>query len=125
VKLHGQRWLYRLGNAEIAVENAFSWWGWAQERWLINGDVIHETGGWFAIRRAFNEPWLTPLGDGTLAVELRSRPTGVDCSVMLDGEALKHDALFETSWRGRRRWPTADDWKEVTDFSIFSVLSQP
>jgi hypothetical protein len=89
MKLHGQRWLYRLGNAEIVVENAFSWWGWAQERWLINGDVIRETGGWFEIRRVFDEPWLT----------------GVDCSVTLEREALDHDALFEASWRGKRSWP--------------------
>jgi hypothetical protein len=121
LKLHGQRWLYRLGNAEIVVENAFSWWGWAQERWLINGDVINETGGWFEIQRVFDEPWLTPLGDGMLAVEMRSRFTGVDCSVTLDGAPLEHGALFEANWRGRRIWPAADDWEEVTDFSIFNA----
>ena len=125
MKLHGQRWLYRAGNAEVIVDNAFSWWGWGQERWLINGDVIRETGGWFESRRAFDEPWLTPLGDGILAVELRARLTGVDCSVMLDGEALEHDALFEASWRGKRSWPAADRWEEVADFSIFNVLRQP
>lgn len=124
MKLHGQRWLYRLGNTEIVVDNAFNWWGWGQERWLINGDIIRETGGWFATRHAFDEPWLTPLGDGVLAVEMRSRLTGVACSVKLDGKAIDPGALFEASWRGRRSWPTADDWKEVADFSIFDVLRQ-
>lgn len=122
MKLHGQRWLYRLGNTEIVVDNAFNWWGWGQERWLINGDVIRETGAWFEIKRAFDQPWLSPLGDGALAVELRSRLTGVDCSLKLDGEAVDPDALFEASWRGRRSWPAANHWKEAADFSIFDVL---
>ena len=123
MRLHGQRWLYRVGNAEVIVENAFSWWGWAQERWLINGEVIRETGGWFAIRRSFDEPWLTPLGDGFLTANLRSRLTSVECLLMLDGEAVDHEALFEASWRRKGSWPSADHWKEVASFSIFDGMS--
>jgi len=121
MKLHGQRWLYLIGNAEIAVDNAFSWWGWAQERWLINGETIRETGGWFVFRRSFDEPWLTPLGDGILAVELRSKLSAVHCAVTLDGEPQEHDALFEASWQGRRSWPAADDWQAVDAFSVFII----
>lgn len=123
MKLHGQRWLYRVGNAEVVVENAFSWWGWAQERWLVNGDVVRETGGWFALRRSHREPWLTPLGDGVLTAELRARTGSVECVVMLDGERLPPDALFEASWAGRRAWPAADQWAEVDAFSIFLTLA--
>ena len=121
MKIYGQRWLYRIGNTEVAVDNAFSLWGWAQERWLINGEVIRETGGWFALKRSFAEPWLTTLGEGTLAAELRSRLTGVDCSVTLDGEAIPHDTLFEAEWTGRKSWPAAGDWKEVAAFSAFNL----
>lgn len=119
MKLHGQRWLYRVGNAEILVDNAFSWWGWAQERWLINGDIMRRTGGWFAVKRSFDEPWLTPLGDGILEVHLRSRLSSVECLVTLDGERLDHEALYETSWSGRGAWPASEDWLEVDSFSIF------
>ncbi|RNJ62733.1 MAG: hypothetical protein EDM03_08750 [Porphyrobacter sp. IPPAS B-1204] len=124
MKLHGQRWLYRLGNAEIVVENAFSWWGWAQERWLINDDIVREAGDWFKVRRVFDEPWLTPVSDGLLAVEMRSRFTGVDCWVTLDGEALEPHAVFEANWGGKRSWPASEDWKEVADSLIFNVLRQ-
>lgn len=120
MKLYGQRWLYRVGNAEVAVDNAFSWWGWAQERWLINGEFIRETGGWFTIRRSFAEPWLTTLGEGVLSAELRSRLNGLDCSVTLDGEAVPHDTLFEAEWHGKKSWPAAEDWKEVAAFSVFN-----
>lgn len=120
--MHGQRWRYRVGNADVIVDNAFSWWGWAQERWLINGDVVRETRGWFAIRRSYAEPWLTPLGDGLLSVELRSRLSAVDCALKLDGEAVDHDALFEASWHGKGSWPAPDLWQEVARFAIFDHL---
>ena len=123
MRMYGQRWFYRVGNTEVIVDNAFSWLGWAQERWLINGEVIRETGGWFNIRRSFHEPWLTPLGDGFLTANLRSRLSRVECVLMLDGEAVDHDALFEASWHPKGSWPSADDWKEVARFSIFDVLS--
>ena len=96
MKLYGQLWLYRVGNAEVAVDNAFSWWGWAQERWL------------------------TTPGEGVLCAELRSRLNGLDCSVTLDGEAVPHDTLFEAEWLGRKSWPAAEDWKEVSAFSVFN-----
>ncbi len=72
------------------------------------------------LKRSFAEPWLTALGEGILAVELRSRLYGVDCSVTLDGEALPHDTLFEAEWLGRKSWPAAEDWKEVSAFSVFN-----
>lgn len=125
MKIYGQRWLYRVGNAEVVVDNAFSWWGWAQERWQINGEVVRETGGWFVFKRSFDEPWLTPFGDGVLAADLRSRMTGIECRLTLDGEALDHDALYEASWRGKGSWPVADDWNEVTAFAIFNIPGSP
>ena len=119
MKLHGQRWRYRVGNAEVCVDNAFSWWGWAQERWLINDEVVRSTAGWFAFRRSFSEPWLTPLGDGMLAADLRAAGVGVVCEVTLDGQPVPHDALFETSWHGRGSWPPEEAWEEVERFAIF------
>lgn len=122
MKIHGQRWLYRVGNAEVCVDNACSWWGWAQERWVINGEVVRATGGWWTVRRSFDEPWLTPLGDGILAVELRAKATRVECRVLLDGVVCEHDALFEASWQGRGRWPEAEAWTEVRRFAVFDGL---
>ena len=122
MKLQGQRWLYRLGNAEVVVENAFSWEGWAQERWLINGEVAGETGGWLVTRRSFDEPWLTPLGDGVLAVEMRSRLLTVECRVTLDGVTIEPDALFEGRWHGKGVWPAADQWTAVPRFSVLKLL---
>lgn len=122
MKLHGQRWLYRVGNAEVIVDNAFTWWGWAQERWLVNDDVVRETGGWFVFKRSFDEPWLTPLGDGILSAELRSRIASVECLLTLDGERQDSVALFEASWFGRGAWPPSQNWAEVESFSVFETL---
>jgi hypothetical protein len=122
MKIHGQRWLYRVGNAEVIVDNAFSWWGWGQERWLINGEIIREAAGWFAPKRSFDEPWLTPLGDGILAAELRAKIASVECLVTLDGEAQPDDARLEASWSGRGVWPADEAWTEVENFSIFNAL---
>ncbi len=123
MKLHGQRWLYRVGNAEVCVDNAFSWLGWTQERWVINGEVARATGGWWVSRRSFEEPWLTPLGDGVLTAELRAKTDYVACRLLLDGVVCEHDALFEASWYGRGGWPDADAWTEVRRFAVFDGLS--
>ncbi|MFL0671301.1 MAG: hypothetical protein ACJLS3_07730 [Erythrobacter sp.] len=118
--IHGQRWRYRVGNADVCVDNAFSWWGWAQERWVINGEEVRSIGAWFTFRRKFDEPWLTPLGDGVLAADLRSAAHGVACEVRLDGELLAPEALYETSWSGRGAWPDEAAWVEVERHTIFA-----
>ena len=64
MKIHGQRWRYRLANTEVFIDNVFSWFGWAQERMLVNGELAQSAGSWFSFSRNFNEPWLTLSGDG-------------------------------------------------------------
>lgn len=123
MKIHGQRWLYRVGNAEVIVDNAFSWIGWGQERWVINGETVRATAGWFVFRRTFDEPWLTPLGEGMLAAALRSQMTGIACVVTLDGEAQPCDALFEATWSGRGAWPESAAWTQVDSFAIFDAVT--
>ncbi|MDG5746646.1 hypothetical protein P8Q88_00485 [Qipengyuania sp. XHP0207] len=122
MKLHGQRWRFQLENSEIFVDNAFSWYGWAQERLVVNGDVAQAAGQWFAFRRSFDEDWLTVTGDGLLEVRMRSTLTGVNCEIAIDGTAVEPDGLFEATWKGRRSWPEEVRWKEVAEFSIFRDL---
>lgn len=43
--------------------------------------------------------------------------------LLLEGAALDHDALYETSWQGRGPWPEADAWTEVRRFAVFDGLS--
>ena len=121
-KVHGQRWLFRIGNAEVIADNAFSWLGWGQERWLINGVLVRETRGWFALERSFSEPWVTSFGEGTFAANLKLRAASVECFVTVNGERQNHDALFEACWSERGARPSAEDWVEVTSFSIFRFL---
>ncbi len=123
MKIHGQRWRYQLANTEVCVDNAFSWFGWAQERVLINDEVIQSVGAWFSFRRSFKEPWLMPTGDGELAIRMQSTLTGVDVELRLGGEAVEHDELFEADWRGRGTWPHAERWTKTERFSIFEQLS--
>lgn len=123
MKLHGQRWRYRIGNSEVDVDNAFSWFDWAQERFKVNGEVVKATGQWFAFRRSFDEPWLTPIGEGELSVRMRSTTVGVDCEVELDGEAIEAEQLFEATWRGKGSWPVDADWRSTESFTIFDKLA--
>lgn len=123
MKIHGQRWRYQLANTEVFVDNAFSWFGWAQERMLINGEVSQSVGSWFSFKRNFNEPWLTLSGDGEIEILMRSTLTGVDVELRLDGEVVEHEELFETAWHGRGAWPDEGLWIKTEQFSIFKQLS--
>lgn len=124
MKMHGQRWRYQLANTEVFVDNAFSWFGWAQERFLVNGEVVQSLGAWLGFRRTFKEPWLTLTGDGELAIKMWSTLSGIDVEVLLDGEAVEHDELFEATWYGRRAWPSKEKWISTEKFSIFTIPKQ-
>ena len=123
MKIHGQRWRYQLANAEVFVDNAFSWLGWAQERMLVNGEVVQSVGSWFSFKRNFKEPWLTLSGDGEIEVLMRSTLTGVDVELRLDGEVVEHEELFEVAWHVRGTWPDPDKWTKTEQFSIFKQIT--
>jgi len=113
LKLNGKRWRYEIGNTEVLVDNAYSLWGWAQERWLINSKVVKSTGGWFSLSRAFDEPWLTALGEGVLEVKLRAAVKDVRCTVLIDGEEIEPDSVFRAVWPNQGSWPASEEWIEV------------
>ena len=119
MRLHGQRWQYRVGNALVHVDNAFSWSGWAQERLIINLETLEATGAWFGMRRSFKEPWLTRIGEDELKVDLKSKLWGIDCRVTLASEALEAEELFETKWIGAKgSWPTEENWQPTGRLSF-------
>lgn len=124
MKMHGQRWRYQIANTELYVDNAFSWLGWAQERAIVNGEVVQSTGGWLVFRRSFKEPWLTSTGDGDLSIRMRSAMNGIAVEVMLDDAAIEHNELFEVTWHGRGSWPDPANWSRTDQFAIFSIPGQ-
>lgn len=118
MRFQGQRWRYRIGNTLVHVDNAFSWTGWAQERLIVNGETVQQAGGWFGIRRAFDEPWLTPIDEDELRIRLRSRLWSVSCEAELSGEPVVPEALFETAWTGAKGgWPGEHAWVETDAFT--------
>lgn len=119
MKIYGQRWRFQLANTEVHIDNAFSWFGWAQERVLINGELAHSAGGWLVFKRSFKEPWLTFTGDGELSIKMFSTALGVEVKVELEGKALEYEELYEVNWNGRGRWPDEAAWNKVNKFSIF------
>ena len=119
MKLHGQRWRYQLANTEIFVDNAFSWFGWAQERLLINGEVAQSVGSWLSFKRSFDEPWLTRSGDGVIEVLMRSKLNEISVELRLDDELVEHEELFEAAWYGKGLWPNSEMWIQTEKFSIF------
>jgi hypothetical protein len=117
--LIGQRWLYRIGNATVVVDNAFNWLGWGQERLRVNDETIHESQGWFRLSQTFSEPWLTRLGEGELKVRIIGQINSVRCEALLDGVAQDAESLMAVRWTGTRgAWPPETDWKisESGDF---------
>ncbi len=106
--LIGQAWVYRVGNSIVRVENAFAWRGWAQERLIVNEEPVRTAGAWFGLSRDFKEDWLTPTGEGELAVGLRSRVNGISCEALLEGVEVAPEEFLQARWRGGRnvRAPT-------------------
>lgn len=122
MKMNGQRWRYRIGNHLVDVDNGFAWIGWAQERMVVNGETLHHTGAWFSFRRSFEEPWLTPIGDDELSIDMRSTLTGIVCDATIAGEPLEPEALYEAAWSGGKgNWPEDEDWIETKQFSFFKL----
>lgn len=39
----GQRWVYRVGNSVVCVDNGFAWIGWAQERMVVNDETVQSS----------------------------------------------------------------------------------
>jgi len=112
MRLHGQRWEYRIGNTTVQVDNAFSWSLWTQERLLVNGELAHSSCGWFRFWQTYREPWLTALGEGELEVKLRSKGAAIICTARLDEAPLQPEATFEAAWTGApETWPEQEEWK--------------
>lgn len=114
MRILGQRWQFSIGNSVVYVDNAFSWWGWAQERLVVNDEAVKTSGAWFATKAGFHEAWLGLLGEEILSVRLKSTLIGVTCEVCLGNVRLEPDGLFETEWRGRRwSWPPGTAWRQT------------
>ena len=109
--LIGQAWIYRVGNSLVRVENGFAWSGWTQERLIVNEEPVRTAGAWFGMSRDFTEDWLTPTGEGELALRMRSRMHGVSCQALLEGVEIEPEAFQQARWRGgRNAWAPAEAW---------------
>lgn len=114
MKLHGQRWVFRIGNSTVKVDNAFSfsWSMWGQERMIVNDEVLYISSG-ARFSQTFTEPWLTPDGESTLEVTLYGGLMSLICEAKLDGRRLEPEACYSASWTsGRNHWPAEDAWEE-------------
>jgi hypothetical protein len=118
VRIHGQRWLFRIGNSVVKVDNAFSWTTWTQERLIVNDEVVRQTSGWMRIRQTFTEPWLTMLGEEELRVKLVSRASAIACAATLGEAPLEPDERLSTSWNGGTlSWPAEEGWQPDSERS--------
>lgn len=61
--------------------------------------------------RDFKEDWLTPTGEGELAITLRAHINGVSCLAMLEGVAIEPEGFLQGRWRGgKNAWAPAEAW---------------
>ncbi len=115
MRLHGQRWVYRIGNSVVCIDNGFSWVGWAQERMVVNDETVQSSDGWFRLRQDYFEPWIVPGGEGVLRVKLVAGMMRISCSADLDSQPLDPVEILEATWSGSKKaWPPADAWTPVT-----------
>jgi len=111
VKMQGQRWVYRLGNSVVCIDNGFSWLGWTQERMVVNDETVQQSDGWFRYRQDFFEPWIIPGGEGVLRVKLVAALLTVNCSASLDDRELQPSETRRADWSGAQgTWPADDGW---------------
>jgi hypothetical protein len=107
----GQRWAFGIGNALVYVDNAYTYSMWAQERLLVNHEVVKASSGWFTILRRYREPWLTKIGETDLQVRLHSGLNGIVCTVWLDGERVEPTGRYAAEWTGpANSWPAEEHW---------------
>jgi hypothetical protein len=114
MRLHGQRWVFQIGNSTVKIDNAFTWsWSmWGQERMIVNDELLHTASG-TAFSRTFIEPWLTPDGDGTLEVHIYGGLMSLICEAKLDGRRLEPEACHSATWSGdHNHWPAEEVWEE-------------
>ena len=112
MRLIGQRWEYRIANASVCVDNAYSYSLWTQERLVVNDETVKHSGGRLRFFQKYEEPWLTPLGEGMLDVKLISTVGGITCKVRLDGELLEPTERYEATWSGPAlSWPGDEEWR--------------
>ena len=112
MKLYGQRWVYRIGNQTVTVDNAYSWSMWGLERMLVNDETAHSASGSMVFSRKFQEEWLSSLGEGMVRVSIKGGLTSMICETTLDGNRLLPDECFVTVWNGdEKNWPENSTWK--------------
>lgn len=112
MRFHGQRWIYRIGNSTVAVDNAFSWSMWGQERMIVNGETVKQAQGWFVTSRTFAEPWLSLDGETEIRVQIMAGVLSLTCETFLNGERLSPQACYAVHWNGERcQWPDEALWE--------------
>ena len=123
MKMHGQRWVYQIGNNVVYIDNAFAWIGWTQERMVINDETVQSTDGWFRARQDYLEPWIVPGGEGLLTVKLAARMIDVACFADLDGQSLVPMQMLKSKWSGPKwSWPVEAEWALANRASSSVVL---
>ena len=125
MKLYGQRWVYRIGNQTVTIDNGFSWSFWGQERMLINDEAAHVTDGYMVLSRAYQEGWLTLVGDSMLHVTLTSGVLSIFCEARIGENRLQPDECFVTAWSGEKgHWPDNLIWKPINPAHGIRVIAQ-
>ncbi len=114
VESFGQRWVYQIGNHTVFVDNAYDKSGWGQERLIVDGEVVQSSEGSMRFEQAYQESWLTAVGDSELKVRLYSGLMAIGCEVLLEGKPVDHDEYFQSSWVGpKSNWPEEALWAKA------------
>ncbi len=105
----GKRWIYRVEDRELRVENAWKFSFWAQERVLLENQIVASAGEYGAIERRFE---LAPDQTGLshpLNILITSGFLGLVCVVTYGAKTLTPVHVEHGRWWGPNgTWPEED-----------------
>ena len=106
MRLRGKRWIYRFGNHEVRAENAWHWSGWAQERLVVDGEVVRAAGGHWRTSERF-EVRVPDSADGAkIKVALDAGLFSIHCRASRDDVLMAADDVQYGQWDGEPGvWP--------------------
>ena len=106
MRLRGKRWIYRFDNHEVRAENAWHWSGWAQERLVVDGEVVRATGGHWRTSERFVVRVPDAEDGARIVVELTAGLFAIHCKASRGDVLMAPDDVQYGSWDGEAGyWP--------------------
>jgi len=126
-KLNVQRWIYKRGNYEIILENAWEIrYRFTQERITVNGEqILHRKTKYYALfwwSTIYEDTVMDRDGEKKLKVQWKSGLKTMRVRLLIDGDEEEWTDSSETIWIGPiGMWPSNSEWLDNHSKRAFHV----